>query len=148
MVERKYSAKREEILNLLKSTKTHPGAKWIYELLKLDIADLSLGTVYRNLNIFCEEGLAQSLGVINGEERFDGISESHPHMVCSGCGAVVDLPEAKVDTLIQSCKKLSMETSFNIDFHKTTFYGLCKDCQNTPDDQRDQNGDDRDPDAA
>ena len=149
MSERKFSVKREEILNLLQGTSTHPGARWVFDQLKLKIPDLSLATVYRNLNIFCEEEKALSLGVINGEERFDGISESHPHMVCSSCGSVIDLPSAKVDTLIQDCKKLSMETSFNIDFRKTVFYGLCKDCQGNLDNHKNHGGDDDGaPDAA
>jgi len=139
MIERKHSVKREEILNLLQSAKTHPGAKCVYEQLKRSIPDLSLATVYRNLNIFCQEGKALSLGVISGEERFDGITEPHPHLVCSCCGSVVDITPAQADALIQNCKKLSLETSFFIDFRKTVFYGLCKDCS------RDINGD---PDAA
>ena len=149
MIERKYSAKREEILNLLQSAKIHPGARWIYDQLKLSIPDLSQATVYRNINIFCQEKKVLSLGVINGEERFDGISDPHPHLVCSGCGAVLDLPQAKADAMIQDCKNLSLETSFFIDFRKTIFYGLCKDCHSNPDSLKNNGeGDDGDPDAA
>jgi len=124
---RKFSAKREEILNLLRSTKTHPGAYWVYERLKPDIPNLSLGTVYRNLNIFCKEGMAASLGVIRGEERYDGITEPHPHFICSCCGTIFDFPMKKAKTLFRggSCTK----NSFLIDFRKTVFYGLCGNCR-------------------
>ena len=143
MIERKFSAKREEIFNLLHSVENHPGAKWVYEQLKPKIPGLSLATVYRNMNFFCEEGKASSLGVINGEERFDGITEPHPHMVCSCCGVVIDIPLTKVEPLIEDCKKISMETSFTIEFRKTVFYGLCKKCHGNQGEETE-----RDPDAA
>jgi Fur family peroxide stress response transcriptional regulator len=123
---RKFSAKREEILNLLLSTKSHPGAYWVYERLKPKIPDLSLGTVYRNLDIFCREGKAVSVGVVAGEERYDGITEPHPHLVCSRCGAVLDLPESRTETLLKGY--FSVEDAFFIDFRNTVFYGLCREC--------------------
>ena len=126
MNERKFSAKRVEILDLLKFTKTHPGAHWIYEQLKPRIPGLSLATVYRNLNIFCSEGKAVSLGVVRSEERFDGILPPHPHLICSDCGEILDLPSKKAQNLLQ--KSFYMEDSFFIDFRKTLFYGLCKAC--------------------
>ena len=127
MNERKFSAKREAILETLKSTKTHPGVHWIFEELKKKIPDLSLATVYRNIKIFCQEGKALSLGSVNGEERFDGIPETHPHFICSNCGAVHDLPPKIAKNLLK--KIFYEEKSYFIDFPKTVFYGLCMDCQ-------------------
>jgi Fur family peroxide stress response transcriptional regulator len=120
MNERKYSSKREEIFNLLKSTKTHPGARWVYDQLKGKIPGLSLATVYRNMNVFLEEKKVISLGVVKGEERFDGFAEPHPHLVCSHCGAVIDLPPKKAAKFLKS--DLYPEDSFVIDYNKTVFY--------------------------
>ena len=53
---RNFSAKREAIYRAISSADTHPSAEWIYEQLKQEIPDLSLGTVYRNLNIFKQNG--------------------------------------------------------------------------------------------
>ena len=129
VTKQKYSAKREAILALLRSTESHPGAQWVYEQLKPRIPDLSLATVYRNLNTFRQDGLALSLGVVGSEERFDGITEPHPHLICSCCGAVFDLSPDKAKTLIQTCKKkFSRKGPFIIDFRKTVFYGLCRNC--------------------
>ena len=127
METRKFSAKREKILYLLQSTKTHPGAYWVYEKLKPEIPNLSLGTVYRNLNLFCREKKALSLGVVRGEERFDGITELHPHLVCTRCGLIKDIHKSKVIDLMQ--KRFTLDSGFFIDFRKTMFYGLCKDCR-------------------
>ncbi|MDR0447191.1 MAG: transcriptional repressor [Treponema sp.] len=129
MDKRKYSARREAILNLLRSTTIHPGAQWIYKQLKHQIPRLSPGTVYRNLNILRKERMAVSLGVIRGEERFDGITKPHPHLICSSCGVVINLPFDTADVLVKHCKELSVDDSFLIDFRQTVFYGLCSACQ-------------------
>jgi Fur family peroxide stress response transcriptional regulator len=137
--ERKHSAKRDAILNTLRETTVHPGAQWVYNRLKPSIPDLSLGTVYRNLNLFREEGLAVLLGTINGEDRFDGVTESHPHLVCRRCGAVEDIPLA--DSVAFEKGLASALTAAiaqpesrigegEIDFRRTLFYGLCADCRN------------------
>ena len=88
---KKYSRKREAILECVRSADNHPTADWIYNRLKPQFPDLSLATVYRNLAIFKEEGLISSAGIINGQERFDGIVGPHPHFICQICGAVIDL---------------------------------------------------------
>jgi Fur family peroxide stress response transcriptional regulator len=122
---RKHSKKREAILNLIQSTPTHPGARWVYEQLKPGIPDLSLGTVYRNLGLFTREGMALSLGVLNGEERFDGVTHPHPHLVCGRCGKVADLPCGE-GTDPPGTGELC---GFLIDYRRTVFYGLCGDCR-------------------
>ena len=123
---RKHSKKRDAILQTIISTKTHPGASWVYKRLKPHIPGLSLGTVYRNINLLREEGTVISVGVVDGEERFDGRMIPHPHFVCEKCGRVKDFTK-KAESAINS--KLSIEIpGFFIDNRKTVFYGLCKTC--------------------
>jgi Fur family peroxide stress response transcriptional regulator len=123
---RKHSSKRDAILRMIQSTKSHPGVQWIYDKLKPAIPDLSLGTVYRNIDIFRQEGKVISVGVIKGEERFDGRAEPHPHFICEYCGAVLDLGE-EISSEINT--RLSIEIpGCTIDKRKTLFYGLCNDC--------------------
>jgi Fur family peroxide stress response transcriptional regulator len=127
---RKHSAKRDAILDILRGTVIHPGAQWVYEQLKPDMPDLSLGTVYRNLRFFHEEGIILSLGVVNGEERFDGVAEPHPHFICSACGAVLDLPRHRANALCHGLEGiLNAEDAFFIDSRRTIFYGLCQRCR-------------------
>jgi Fur family peroxide stress response transcriptional regulator len=130
--ERKHSKKRDAILETIRSAASHPGAQWIYDQLKPSIPDLSLGTVYRNLSLFREEGEVISLGAVQGEERFDGRVSPHPHLVCCRCGKVRDFP-GKVPELLKvftGAQSGEAETAadFAIDYRKTVFYGLCKDC--------------------
>ncbi|GHU66053.1 transcriptional repressor [Spirochaetia bacterium] len=124
---RKHSRKRDAILELIRSTGTHPGAQWVYDQLKPSIPDLSLGTVYRNIAVFREEGLLESVGVVLGEERFDGDTSPHPHAVCSRCGKIIDLP---TEVQAELSRNFSVDIpDFTIDKRNTLFYGLCRGCK-------------------
>ena len=61
---KKFSRKREAILTCLHGTTCHPTAEWVYQQLKPQFPDLSLGTVYRNLAAFKAEGVIDSVGVV------------------------------------------------------------------------------------
>jgi Fur family peroxide stress response transcriptional regulator len=110
----------------------------VYNRLKPSIPDLSLGTVYRNLNLFRKEGLAVLVGTVNGEDRFDGVTESHPHLVCRRCGAVEDIPladpgvfEKELASALTASGGESRIAEREIDFRRTIFHGLCVDCEKT-----------------
>lgn len=113
---RKHSKKRDAILELIRASRAHPGAQWVYDRLRIQFPDLSLGTVYRNIKVLLEEGVLVSAGVVNGEERFDGEILPHSHAVCTHCGMIADLPTRET------------VPGFPIDIRNTVFYGLCNDC--------------------
>ena len=121
---RKHSRKRDAILACLRGTAVHPSADWIYARLKPEIPDLSLGTVYRNLSLFREEGMAQSLGVVNGLERFDADTSPHMHFVCTRCGAVIDVDGAQLPADLPAMG----ETAGRVSACRVTFSGICHAC--------------------
>ncbi|RKJ39848.1 transcriptional repressor [Acutalibacter sp. 1XD8-33] len=121
-----FSRKRAAILAALRETKTHPTAEWIFRQLKPQYPDLSLGTVYRNLNRFRENGLVLSVGVVDGYERFDGNTAPHAHLICKNCGAVLDLP-AQVPEL-KGLRQASQGIGCRIDSASVTLRGLCPCC--------------------
>ena len=122
----RYSKKREAILNAIRRTSCHPSAEWVYQQLKPSHPDLSLGTVYRNLAFFQEQGLVQSVGVVQGQERFDGIVTPHSHFVCNRCGSVLDLPDVRPETGLE--QSVSSQYGFVVERCELTFYGLCPSC--------------------
>ncbi len=125
-VVRKHSRKRDAILASLRATTCHPTAEWIYHDLKPKFPDLSLGTVYRNLSMFKEEGLAISVGTVDGLERFDGNTAPHTHFICTGCRAVLDLHEISLsDDFLQNVHQTA---GGSITDYRLSFYGLCPDC--------------------
>ena len=118
--------KRNAILSYLKETTTHPSAEMVYAHLKPEIPDLSLGTVYRNLSKFKEQGEIVSLGAVGGVERFDGNTTPHVHFICTNCYAVDDLSGLPVPAaLVCSAEK---ETGGSIETCQLTFTGQCSNC--------------------
>lgn len=89
-----FSRKRTAILKTLQETTTHPTANWVYSRLRPRYPNLSLGTVYRNLKKLCETGKAHSVGVVDGQEHFDGNIGPHSHLICENCGAIHDIHQA------------------------------------------------------
>jgi Fur family peroxide stress response transcriptional regulator len=126
---RKHSRQRDEIFAVLRGTTLHPGARWVYERLRDKIPKLSLGTVYRNITLFQKEGLVATVGVVDGEERFDAVTEPHPHAVCSCCGKVIDLAGTDDAVLRQLAGAFTWSAAgFNIDYRRTVFHGVCEEC--------------------
>lgn len=116
--------KRNAILHCLRSTTTHPSAEALYQLLHEEQPDISLATVYRNLALFKSQGLAVSVGTVNGIERFDGNTQPHVHFICTGCGRVDDLFQVEQPDLTDYEKDLGCR----IDSTQLTLTGLCREC--------------------
>ena len=126
MQQRRFSHQREQIYEAVCATDTHPTAEMVYERLKPEMPRLSLGTVYRNLSLFQQQGMIQSVGVVNGQERFDGVATPHSHFICRSCGAVMDLHRIKLDSAID--RSVAEEYGLAVERHELTFYGCCQAC--------------------
>ncbi len=115
------------IFEILKNTKSHPTADWIYEQARKEIPDISLGTVYRNLNLLKESGQILELNYGSSYSRFDGNPENHYHFQCVECGRVydVDLP-GECTKLLQQNAVLDGHV---VDTHRLEFYGKCRECK-------------------
>ena len=122
----KHFRTRDAILSCLRPTELHPSADGVYERGKQEIPDISLATVYRNLNLFKEQGLIQSLGTVNGVERFDGNTAPHVHYICTGCGRVVDLPGLSVPEDLNYAAEA--ESGGRGAACQLTFTGICGKC--------------------
>ena len=122
----KYSRQREALLDVLKSTTSHPTAYWVYEELKKDFPNISLGTVYRNLALLTERGDILKLDVSSGMERYDGFTHKHSHFVCRCCQDIIDISLPQADKF---CDVVSKETGCDVESHSLTFYGLCNKCK-------------------
>ena len=120
--------KRNAILEYLQNTVAHPSAETIYADLKTQIPDLSMATVYRNLNRFRSENKVSCIATERGVERFDANTGPHVHFICSQCDAVIDLHQVLIpESLIHTA---ATHVGGQVDHCQLTFTGLCKDCQN------------------
>ena len=118
--------KRNAILSCLRSTDVHPSADWVYAQLKPEYPDISLGTVYRNLSLFKQQGTILSLGTVNGVERFDGNTEPHVHFICNRCDSVIDLSHIAVPQSL--CAQAAGETGGEVEQCQLSFTGICHRC--------------------
>ena len=112
------------ILDELRKLSSHPTADEIYEIVRKVLPRISLGTVYRNLEILSEMGLILKLEIDGDKKRFDGKIKKHYHIRCLNCNRVYDIsPETvKID---YSANNLEGYKIINYSFH---FIGLCKEC--------------------
>jgi len=84
---------RAVILDILRQTKAHPTAEGIYHEARKTLPNISLGTVYRNLNFLRGQGLAREIRPHNeSSSRFDCNSHPHAHFHCRQCNGMTDLP--------------------------------------------------------
>ncbi len=123
------TAQRRVILEELKKVTSHPTADELYRMVKKRLPRVSLGTIYRNLEILAESGLIQKIEVPGTTRRFDGTADDHLHLRCTSCGAVRDIELGDTVTLpgvprdVDGCRV----TGCRLDLT-----GLCPQCLDKP----------------
>jgi Fur family peroxide stress response transcriptional regulator len=120
------SRQRDIILRVVKNTKSHHNADWVYDQVRKEIPNISLGTVYRNLKSLAEAGEILQLEIAGRTRRFDGNTESHYHFRCQKCGLMIDLDEP-VDHSIE--KRIANKAGLKILRQRVELTGLCTECQ-------------------
>ena len=123
---KRYSRQRELIFEALRHTKEHPTAEMLYRWLKSENPCLSLGTVYRNLNLLAEEGAITRMPF--PVERYDADTHPHPHFCCDECGSVYDLDLPYDPTVDEKARQAS---GHDVTGHQVTFHGVCVQCRRT-----------------
>ncbi|MDR1589090.1 MAG: transcriptional repressor [Oscillospiraceae bacterium] len=123
---RKHSRQRDAIYEAIRSTDEHPSAEWVYAKVKNEIPDISLGTVYRNIAVFKGEGSVVSVGVVEGQERFDARTEDHAHFICERCGAVIDVDAEEVGAA--DAEYIMRKYGARAHRRQVRYYGLCANC--------------------
>ena len=117
---------RQVILEELQKMKTHPTASRLYAVLRRRMPKLSLGTVYRNLELLSRMGIIQKIKFSNDEARYDGTVVQHDHLRCVCCGRLDDAPGPP---LAISRKGKEDRGGYKISGHRLEFLGLCPRCR-------------------
>jgi Fur family ferric uptake transcriptional regulator len=116
---------REVILEEIRRAKMHPSADEVYEMVRKRLPRISLGTVYRNLDILSELGEIQKLELGGDIKRFDWDPKKHYHVRCLQCGRVDNAPIAPLREIED---ELYGTTVYTIIGHRLEFEGLCPRC--------------------
>ncbi len=129
MRRKRRTRQRAMVLEAVRSRHDHPSAWEIYTQIRAEDPKISLGTVYRNLNLLSDEGEVWHLRMY-GQDRFDRKVEPHHHLYCAGCGRVTDVD---MPYLAEIDRALAEETGYEIAGHRIVFEGLCPDCRRKKD---------------
>ena len=125
MIIRRETKQRQMVLQAVRARTDHPTADQIFnDVHKLD-PKISHGTVYRNLNLLCEDGLLCHVRV-PGADRYDLRTDLHYHMFCVRCKKVSDAPHPYKPYLDEEIAK---QSGYKIIRHRLIFEGVCPDCQ-------------------
>ncbi|MEW6666297.1 MAG: transcriptional repressor [Thermodesulfobacteriota bacterium] len=120
---------RQVILEEVKKGPEHPTADEVYERVRKRLPRISMGTVYRNLDILASSGQIHMIQPGHPQKRFDGETRDHYHLTCVRCGKIEDAPIEPSDNTLENLENaLGRMTKFGIFGHKLEFLGLCAAC--------------------
>lgn len=118
---------RQTICEELCKLTSHPTADELYDIVKKRMPQISLGTVYRNLEQLAECGVILKLETAGRQKRFDGNPAPHHHIRCKVCGAVRDLHHEKLQELDECIARLLPELGANRAMIE--FEDICPECK-------------------
>lgn len=127
-IPRRNSRQRTLIYEAVRASRSHPNAEEIYHDVQKQLPDISLGTVYRNLNLLEEMGQLVRIHTGVGPDRFDAILQMHPHLVCSSCGGVFDL-DCCIGQEMDLLKRAFERSGAQIDGVQARAFGICEQCR-------------------
>ena len=125
MASLKYSRQRDAVRQFVQASMDHPTAESVYEHLRIQYPNISLGTVYRNLNLLSELGEIRRLTGFTGVEHFDGRLDPHCHFICQKCRRIYDIDGLDTRRLME---EVSRTFQGEVTGFSGKFTGLCQDC--------------------
>lgn len=124
-VQKRMTRQLAAVYEAVQADPTHPSADEIYQRVRQTLPQISLGTVYRNLQRLVEEGRIHSLLVGERIARYDSMLADHDHFICLQCGGVVDV-------LVDRDRHVNvaplLEQGFTVATHSLSIHGLCQQC--------------------
>lgn len=119
---------RRIILEELGKAREHPSASDIYEKVKRRLPRISLGTVYRNLEVLWSQGLIKRLEMGSGQRRFDAATEDHLHIRCILCERVDDVRLSTDAGIGSVMKDAALTSGYEVRGFSVDLYGICPEC--------------------
>ena len=117
---------RRVILEELCNVCSHPTASDVYEMVRKKLPKVSLGTVYRNLELLSSCGTIQKLDFGEPHKRFDGNPDPHYHVICTSCNKVEDI-KIPLKPILE--KEAAEASGYKINGHHISYSGVCPDCR-------------------
>jgi Fur family transcriptional regulator, peroxide stress response regulator len=119
---------RRVVLDVLRSTESHPTAEWVHRVVRRRLPRVSLGTVYRNLRLLVGEGLVAEIP--GPHARFDANLEAHHHFTCVRCRRILDVDGPLAEPQAEALRgRIAARTGLAITHQRIEFFGRCPQCQ-------------------
>lgn len=125
-MEKRNTVQKEMVYSTVCRLCCHPTADEIYSAVFAEYPSVSRGTVYRNLNVLCEEGKIKRVRIPDGADHFDHKCDLHFHAQCTECGKVFDVCMDSIPCIMETIKKNS---KIRILDYNITFSGICCECE-------------------
>lgn len=125
------TSQRDAVLLLFIEAGRHVSAEELHDRVKKAHPGISYATVYRTLKLLAAAGLAKENRFKDGFTRYEyaGAEDHHDHLICTGCGRIVEFENDKIESLQLDVAK---RNGFKVQNHKLEIYGLCPKCQKKP----------------
>ena len=121
------SKQREIILDELMKLGSHPSAGELYSRVRRRLPRVSLGTVYRNLEILAREGLVRRIELGGERMRYDGGRGAHQHVRCVRCGRIDDIPESA--PVGERDREIVRRAGYRLVERRIEYLGVCLSCR-------------------
>lgn len=123
---RRNTPQRRVILHELRQMTSHPTAAQLYAVVRQRLPRISLGTIYRNLEVLNEDGMIHKMEFASAETRFEGNLVLHYHVRCTECDRVDDIHTMDPGPDLDQPVELE---GFLITGHRLEYFGICPDCR-------------------
>jgi Fur family peroxide stress response transcriptional regulator len=117
---------RLAIIRALVAAENHPSAEEICAVVRRKHPHVSLATVHRILEQFCQVGEARKVTALHGSARYDGHVEPHHHVFCVRCRRIQDVEMPEVNALIEGMVHLG---EFELLACSLEIEAICKQCR-------------------
>jgi Fe2+ or Zn2+ uptake regulation protein len=122
----RFTEQRSAVFRYLLSTEAHPTADDVFTVVRTQIPDISLATVYKSLETLVGCDLAVKLTYGDGSARYDGRTDPHPHARCLECGTVLDVPGRLNGP--ELLERLGTPHGFSVQGYRLELVGHCSGC--------------------
>lgn len=120
------SHQRDLILEELRKLKSHPTAATLFKLVSKRLPKISLGTVYRNLDLLSKKGIIQKLELSGSRARYDGDINKHYHICCTNCSRIDDIFNIPKEIINIDLSEIE---GYIVEGYHMNYYGICSDCK-------------------
>ena len=124
----KWTGQREAILRAFLGTEEHVSVEDMKAMLAKRKVDCGQATLYRNMKLLADCGIAETKHFEDGVVRYDQSygHAHHEHLICVNCRKIVEFQDqALEDKKVQ----VAQAHGFKMLYHHLEIFGLCPECQ-------------------